>query len=120
MLESLKERNLAFLKPRFHKPGLELLLRKNVFSSESSDIVDDHLTSMNLNLAQANNPRKKKRTGGTQMKQHLARERKLMQTLMAVVIVRAVKLLLHHLTEKLSVDYFDFESELHSYCNDRH
>ncbi len=68
MLESLKERNLAFLKPRFHKPGLELLLRKNVFSSECSDIVEDHLTSMNLNLAQANNPRKIKRTGGTQMK----------------------------------------------------
>ena len=61
--ESLKESNLALLKPRFHKSGLELLLSKNVFTSEIADIVDGHLSKMKIILAKRKSPAKKRKTG---------------------------------------------------------
>ena len=45
---------------RFHKSGLELLLRKNVFASEITDVVEGHLTKMKICLAKREKPAKKR------------------------------------------------------------
>ena len=45
---------------RLHKSGLELLLRKNILSSEITDIVEGHLTKMKICLAKREKPAKKK------------------------------------------------------------
>ena len=48
------------LNVRFYKSGLELLLRKNVFSSEITDVVEGHLTKINIWLAKKQKPAKKR------------------------------------------------------------
>ena len=45
---------------RFHKSGLKLLLRKNVFTSEITDVVEGHLTKMKSCLTKRQKPAKKR------------------------------------------------------------
>ena len=45
---------------RFYKSVLELLIRKNVFSSEITDVVKGHLTKMKICLAKREKPAKKR------------------------------------------------------------
>ena len=50
----------------FHKSGLEHLLRKNVFSSEITDVVKGVcLTKMKICLAKREKPAKKRKTRGS-------------------------------------------------------
>ena len=51
----------------FHKSGLELLLRKNVFCSEITDVVEGHLTKMKMCLAKREKSSTKRKTVGVQM-----------------------------------------------------
>ena len=63
-----KEDNLLSLKPRFHKSGLELLIKNKVFSQEIAEVVADHLEKMKVVLAKGENAAKKRKMGGIQTK----------------------------------------------------
>ena len=56
------------LKPRFHKSGLELLIKKNVFSQEITEVIEDHLKKMKVDLTKKENTAKKRKAGRAQMK----------------------------------------------------
>ena len=69
--EYFKERNIS-LKQRLFKSGFRrssyLLLRKNVFTYEFSEIFEGYLLKMDVSLAKRENSLKKRSVGGVQMK----------------------------------------------------